>query len=45
MLERATNPVARYPESPAAVKGTGPDAAYREEFAWVVAALEAHTGS
>jgi hypothetical protein len=25
------------------VKGTGPGAAYREEFTWVVAALEAHT--
>jgi DNA-binding transcriptional MerR regulator len=49
VLERlrshATNRVARYRELLAVVKGTGPDAAYREEFAWVVAALEAHTGS
>ncbi|MDG9711566.1 MerR family transcriptional regulator [Streptomyces sp. DH10] len=49
VLERlrshATNRVGRYRELLAVVKGTGPDAAYREEFAWVVAALEAHTGS
>ncbi|MFD6175187.1 helix-turn-helix domain-containing protein [Streptomyces coeruleorubidus] len=49
VLERlrshATNRVARYRELLAVVKGTGPDAAYREEFAWVVAALEAHTDS
>ncbi|MFH8500599.1 helix-turn-helix domain-containing protein [Streptomyces coeruleorubidus] len=49
VLERlrshAINRVARYRELLAVVKGTGPDAAYREEFAWVVAALEAHTGS
>ncbi|MFF8231024.1 MerR family transcriptional regulator [Streptomyces caelestis] len=49
VLERlrshAANRVARYRELLAVVKGTGPDAAYREEFAWVVAALEAHTGS
>ncbi|MEU1937403.1 MerR family transcriptional regulator [Streptomyces coeruleorubidus] len=49
VLERlrshATNRVARYRELLAVVKGTGPYAAYREEFAWVVAALEAHTGS
>ncbi|MEU6183910.1 MerR family transcriptional regulator [Streptomyces coeruleorubidus] len=48
VLERlrshATNRVARYRELLAVVKGTGPEAAYREEFAWVVAALEAHTG-
>ncbi|GAP51891.1 MerR family transcriptional regulator [Streptomyces azureus] len=49
VLERlrshATNRIARYRELLAVVKGTGPGAAYREEFAWVVAALEAHTGS
>lgn len=49
VLERlrshATNGVARHRELLAVVKGTGPEAAYREEFAWVVAALEARTGS
>jgi DNA-binding transcriptional MerR regulator len=49
VLERlrshATNRVARYRELLTVVKGTGPEAAYREEFAWVVAALEERTGS
>ncbi|WP_030900793.1 MerR family transcriptional regulator [Streptomyces sp. NRRL S-474] len=45
LRSHATGRVARYRELLAAVKGTGPEAAYREEFAWVVAALEARTGS
>ncbi len=49
VLERLTSPsnnqVARYRELLVTVKGQAPEAAHREEFAWVVAALEAHTGS
>ncbi|MYS95528.1 MULTISPECIES: MerR family transcriptional regulator [Streptomyces] len=45
LRSHATHRVARYRELLAVVKGAGPEAAYREEFAWVVAALEAHTGS
>ncbi|MDQ1016123.1 MerR family transcriptional regulator [Streptomyces afghaniensis] len=45
LRSHATNRVARYRELLTVVKGTGPEAAYREEFAWVVAALEARTGS
>jgi DNA-binding transcriptional MerR regulator len=45
LRSHATNRVARYRELLAVVKGTGPEAAYREEFAWVVAALEARTAS
>ncbi|MFH8662802.1 MerR family transcriptional regulator [Streptomyces afghaniensis] len=45
LRSHATNRVARYRELLAVVKGTGPGAAYREEFAWVVAALEARTAS
>ncbi|MET8572182.1 MerR family transcriptional regulator [Streptomyces sp. NPDC004783] len=37
--------VARYRELLATVRGTGPLPAHREEFAWVVAALEARGGS
>lgn len=37
--------VARYRELQAIVNGLGPQPAYDEEFAWVVAALEAHPGS
>jgi DNA-binding transcriptional MerR regulator len=45
LRSHATNRVARYRELLTVVKGTGPEAAYREEFAWVVAALEARTAS
>jgi DNA-binding transcriptional MerR regulator len=45
LRSHATDRVARYRELLAVVKGTGPEAAYREEFAWVVAALEARTAS
>ncbi|MFF7794235.1 MerR family transcriptional regulator [Streptomyces sp. NPDC007991] len=45
LKSHATNRVARYRELLTVVKGTGPEAAYREEFAWVVAALQARTGS
>ncbi|MET9967854.1 MerR family transcriptional regulator [Streptomyces sp. NPDC006356] len=49
VLERlrssVSDEVARYRELLAAVKGRGPAAAHRAEFAWVVAALEARTGS
>ncbi|MFE6406236.1 MerR family transcriptional regulator [Streptomyces sp. NPDC057837] len=41
LRSHATHRVARYRELLAVVKGTGPEAAHREEFAWVVAALEA----
>ncbi|GEC09090.1 MerR family transcriptional regulator [Streptomyces spinoverrucosus] len=41
----ADDRVARYRELLAVVKGRGPAAAHREEFAWVVAALEARVGS
>lgn len=48
VLERlrssVSDEVARYRELLAAVKGQGPAAAHRAEFAWVVAALEARTG-
>lgn len=48
VLERlrssVSDEVARYRELLAAVKGRGPAAAHRAEFAWVVAALEARTG-
>ncbi|CAL9295525.1 MULTISPECIES: MerR family transcriptional regulator [Streptomyces] len=44
LRSHATDRVARYRELLAVVKGTGPEAAYREEFAWVVAALEARAG-
>ncbi|GAA2241135.1 MerR family transcriptional regulator [Streptomyces indiaensis] len=43
LRSHATDRVARYRELLALVKGTGPEATYQEEFAWVVAALEAHT--
>ncbi|MZF86471.1 MerR family transcriptional regulator [Streptomyces sp. SID5643] len=43
LRSHATHRVARYRELLAVVKGAGPEAAYRAEFAWVVAALEAHT--
>ncbi|MEU6917427.1 MerR family transcriptional regulator [Streptomyces olindensis] len=45
LRSHATDRVARYRELLAVVKGTGPEAAYREEFAWVVAALEVRAGS
>jgi len=45
LRSHATNRVARYRELLAAVKGRGPEASYREEFSWVVAALEARAGS
>ncbi|MFH9007678.1 MerR family transcriptional regulator [Streptomyces afghaniensis] len=45
LRSHATNRVARYRELLTVVKGSGPEAAYREEFAWVVAALEARTAS
>ncbi|MEU1185292.1 MerR family transcriptional regulator [Streptomyces sp. NPDC005820] len=49
VLARLTAPsnhqVARYRELLVTVKGQAPEAAHREEFAWVVAALEARTGS
>ncbi|MBG0852394.1 MerR family transcriptional regulator [Streptomyces spinoverrucosus] len=49
VLERlrssADDRVARYRELLAVVKGREPAGARREEFAWVVAALEAHVGS
>ncbi|WP_460069659.1 helix-turn-helix domain-containing protein [Streptomyces sp. YKOK-I1] len=49
VLERLTSPsnhqVARYRELLVTVKGQAPEAAHREEFAWVVAALAARTGS
>ncbi|MGA5899632.1 MerR family transcriptional regulator [Streptomyces venetus] len=44
LRSHATHRVARYRELLAIVKGAGPGAAYREEFAWVVAALEARAG-
>lgn len=44
LRSHATNRVARYRELLAVVNGTGPEAAYREEFAWVVAALEVRAG-
>ncbi|MER5217866.1 MerR family transcriptional regulator [Streptomyces sp. NPDC002838] len=45
-LRSTTNDkVARYRELLATVKGQGPAAARREEFGWVVAALEAKAGS
>ncbi|MFC8147691.1 MerR family transcriptional regulator [Streptomyces paradoxus] len=43
LRSHATDRVARYRELLALVKGAGPEAAYRAEFAWVVAALEART--
>ncbi|MFF6916918.1 MerR family transcriptional regulator [Streptomyces sp. NPDC012466] len=43
LRSHATQQVARYRELLAVVKGAGPEAAYREEFTWVVAALEART--
>ncbi|MEU3935457.1 MerR family transcriptional regulator [Streptomyces sp. NPDC029044] len=43
LRSHATHRVARYRELLAVVKGGGPEAAYRAEFAWVVAALEART--
>ena len=43
LRSHATHRVSRYRELFALVKGTGPEAAYRAEFAWVVAALEAPT--
>ncbi|MGX5212481.1 helix-turn-helix domain-containing protein [Streptomyces violaceus] len=49
VLERLTAAsnvrVARYRELQAIVNGLGPQPAYDEEFAWVVAALEARTAS
>ncbi|MER7405088.1 MerR family transcriptional regulator [Streptomyces sp. NPDC000070] len=49
VLERLTAAsyarVARYRELQAIVNGLGPQPAYDEEFAWVVAALEIRTGS
>ncbi|MFD7707803.1 MerR family transcriptional regulator [Streptomyces sp. NPDC059785] len=44
MRTHTTDRIARYRELLAVVKGTGPEAAFREEFAWVVAALEARAG-
>ncbi|GAA4331466.1 MerR family transcriptional regulator [Streptomyces venetus] len=44
LRSHATDRVARYRELLAIVKGAGPEAAYREEFAWVVAALETRAG-
>jgi hypothetical protein len=41
----ATHRVARYRELLAVVKGAGPEAAHREDFAWVVAALAARAAS
>jgi hypothetical protein len=37
--------VARYRELLVTARGTGPLPAHREEFGWVVAALEARAGS
>ncbi|MER8224964.1 MerR family transcriptional regulator [Streptomyces sp. NPDC094143] len=45
LRSHATHRVARYRELLAVVKGAGPGAAHREEFAWVVAALEARAAS
>lgn len=45
LRSHTTDRVARYRELLAVVKGTGPEAAHREEFAWVVAALQARAGS
>ncbi|WP_309094425.1 MerR family transcriptional regulator [Streptomyces sp.] len=45
LRSHATHRVARYRELLAVVKGAGPGAARREEFAWVVAALEARAAS
>ncbi|MET9864710.1 MerR family transcriptional regulator [Streptomyces sp. NPDC006386] len=44
LRSHATDRVARYRELMAVVNGSGPQAAYREEFAWVVAALEVRAG-
>ncbi|MEV8430006.1 MerR family transcriptional regulator [Streptomyces sp. HUAS 31] len=48
VLERlrssVSDEVARYRELLSVVKGRGPESAYRAEFAWVVAALEACVG-
>ncbi|GGY87620.1 helix-turn-helix domain-containing protein [Streptomyces poonensis] len=44
MLAHTTDRVARYRELLAVVKGAGPEAAHREEFAWVVAALRSRAG-
>lgn len=43
LRSHATHRIARYRELLAVVKGAGPEAAYRAEFAWVVAALDART--
>jgi hypothetical protein len=45
-LESASNDrLARYRELLSTVKGAGPAAAHRAEFAWVVAALRARSAS